>query len=75
MKKIRIKWASGNMPVVVCTRNDARYYLTKRELVDLRHEIDEFVKFYEDDFSDKRIDIEDEEYDFDWSDLHDKKDV
>lgn len=57
-KLTHVKWIGPNDPVVMITRNDARLYLTKRELVSLQEEIADFLAFYPDDFSPGKIDIE-----------------
>lgn len=57
-KKVHVKWIGPNDPMIRIVRNDARLYLTKRELLELRQEIKEFINFYSEDFSEDRIDIE-----------------
>jgi hypothetical protein len=56
-----VKWAGPNTPVVRLDRNNDRLYLNKRELVDLRDEINHFLKFYHDDFKKPNIDWIDED--------------
>ncbi len=56
--RVHVKWIGPNDPMVRIVRNDARLYLTKRELVALMHEIEEFTKYYSEDFSEARINIE-----------------
>ena len=59
MKKLtHVKWIGANLPMIKVRRNDARLYLTKLELKHLRSEIDEFIAFYADDFSEEKISID-----------------
>lgn len=51
-------WAE--YPFIRMTSDDRRLYLSKRELVALMHEIESFVHYYREDFTEERIDIEDE---------------
>ena len=62
----KVKWVSSNFPMVIVNRNDSRLYLTKRELVELKTEIEDFIAFYADDFEEPNIDygIYEEEFDF-----------
>lgn len=57
-RKVHIKWIGPNDPMIRIVRNNARLYITKRELVELMEEIESFVQYYRDDFSDERIDVE-----------------
>lgn len=57
---LRIKWAGPNTPFIELNRNDARLYPTKRELVAIHNGIREFMSQYPEDFTDSRIDLEDE---------------
>lgn len=72
-RRAHVKWIGPNDPMIIITRNDARLYLTKRELVALMHEIESFTHYYREDFTEEKIDIETpvEEYITDWP----KKDV
>jgi hypothetical protein len=73
-KKVHIKWIGPNDPMVRLGRNDARLYLTKRELFELGKEIKGFINFYPGDFSDTRIDIETPAEDFSmWATDYNKK--
>lgn len=54
----QVKWIGPNDPMIRIVRNDARLYITKRELVGLMHEIESFIHYYHDDFTEERIDIE-----------------
>lgn len=65
---IRVKWIAGNMPVIVVRRNDARLYITKRELVAIKEEIESFVEYYKDDFTEERIDDSPDD-NWEWNDL------
>lgn len=56
--KTHVKWVGPNDPMITVYRNDARLYLTKRELLDLRDRITGFIEYYKNDFSDERVDIE-----------------
>lgn len=60
------KWAGPNTPFIKYFippgLNEERLYLSKRELKDLANELNQFIEYYNDDFSDERIDIEDEPY-------------
>jgi hypothetical protein len=74
VKKVHVKWIGPNDPMIRVARNDARLYLTKRELLDLRNEITEFLKYYPDDFSAGRIDDETPPEDISvWAIDYDKK--
>jgi hypothetical protein len=57
-KLTHVRWVGPNDPTIRIIRNDARLYLTKRELVDLMKEIEEFVNYYREDFTSDRIDNE-----------------
>ena len=57
-RRVHVKWIGPNDPMIIVTRNDARLYLTKRELVALMHEIESFTHYYREDFTEEKIDIE-----------------
>lgn len=57
-----VKWAGPNTPYIRMISDDRRLYLSKRELSSLRDEIDAFISYYDKDFAEGRIDIEDESY-------------
>jgi hypothetical protein len=57
-KMVHIKWIGPNDPVVRIVRNDARLYLTKRELIALMQEIESFVDYYQEDFTEGKLDNE-----------------
>lgn len=57
-EKTKVKWIGPNDPMIRIVRNDARLYLTKRELYELRDEIDDFISYYRENFTKERIDIE-----------------
>jgi hypothetical protein len=65
---IRIKWAAPNTPFFELERNSQRFYPTKRELVSIRDAIKMFMKAYPEQFTDDRIDLEDEADDS-WGEL------
>lgn len=74
MKKTHVKWVGPNDPMIRIVRNDARLYLTKRELFELKEEIADFLAFYPDDFTDGRIDNETPPEDFSvWVTDYDKE--
>lgn len=50
-KLTHIKWIGPNDPMIIIKRNDARLYLTKKELFELQNEIKDFIDFYKEDFS------------------------
>ena len=60
-KPVHIKWAGPNTPVIKLNRNDTRLVLNKRELVELRDEINAFMKYYAKDFKKHNIDWIDDE--------------
>lgn len=62
---IKVKWASANTAVILVNRDDYRLYLTKSELAELGKEINEFINYYSDDFSENRIDYVDNLDDYD----------
>jgi hypothetical protein len=62
---VRVKWASANTPVILVNRDDSRLYLTKTELAELGKKINDFINYYSDDFSEKRIDYIDSYDDYD----------
>ncbi len=55
-KPVQIKWAGTNTPVIKLSRNDTQLVLNKRELLELRDEINAFMKFYAKDFKKPNID-------------------
>lgn len=59
-KLARVKWAGTHTPYVSLERTDERIYPTKRELVAMRDELDEFIKYYHESFQPHTIDLEDE---------------
>lgn len=61
-RRVHIKWAGPNSPYIRMMSDDRRLYLSKRELIALMHEIESFTHYYREDFSEERIDIEDEPY-------------
>lgn len=61
-EQVRVKWMAGNMPVIVVHRTDSRLYLTKRELVAIKEEIESFVDYYKDDFTEDRLDDNPNDY-------------
>lgn len=58
-KLTHVKWISSNIPAILLNRNDDRLYLTKLELKELRDEIDEFIKYYKEDFEEPNINWDD----------------
>jgi hypothetical protein len=62
-RHFHIKWAGPNTPYIRFCKNDERIYLSKRELVALGAEIESFTHYYQSEFMEDRIDIEDEPYD------------
>lgn len=58
---IRTKWASGHTVLIRNSRNEGRLCLTKRELTELRQDIDRFLSFYSQEFAVERIDEVDDE--------------
>jgi hypothetical protein len=75
-KLTHVKWISSNLPVVIVNRNDARLYLTKLELKELRDEIDEFIAYYKEDFEELNINWDDfEEFEsYNFGDEDEQKD-
>ena len=59
-RHFHVKWASPNTPFIRFCKNDERIYLSKRELVALAAEIDSFTYFYREDFTEEKIDIQDD---------------
>lgn len=51
------KWCTVNLPMIIQRRTDDRLYLTKRELVELRDDITEFINYYSAEFSEDQLDI------------------
>lgn len=72
-KLVKIKWISGVSPVIIVKRNDARLYINRRELIALKEEINDFINFYSDQFSEDKIDSEDTETDLEWNIIHDTR--
>lgn len=75
-KLTKIKWISGNTPVIIVNRNDARLYLTKQELLDLKAEITDFINYYNDDFSKAYVNnndptIDETDLEINWTKLED----
>ena len=60
-RPVRVKWAGPNTPVVIVDRNDQRLYITKAELVAMVEEIQDFIDYYQSDFSSGRINNTDDE--------------
>jgi hypothetical protein len=73
-KLTHVKWIGPNDPMIRIIRNDARLYLTKRELVSLMNEINGFTAYYHKDFTEERIDIDTplEEHIISWVKKNDK---
>lgn len=61
IRSTHVKWAGPNTPYIRVNRTDERLYLTKRELVGLMHEIESFVHYYREDFTEERIDYKDDD--------------
>lgn len=61
-RHVNVKWAGPNTLFIRMMKDDRRLYLSKRELVALMHEIESFVHYYREDFTEKQIDIEDDLY-------------
>lgn len=59
-KLSHVKWISANSPMIKLARNDSRLYLTKRELLSLRDEIDEFISYYSSEFVEPVLNYEDD---------------
>lgn len=55
-KPVQVKWAGSNTPVIKLNRNDTMLVLNKRELLELRDEINAFMKYYAKDFKKHNID-------------------
>ena len=60
-KPVQVKWAGSNTPVIKLNRNDTMLVLNKRELLELRDEINAFMKYYAKDFKKHNIDWIDDE--------------
>lgn len=58
-KPFHIRWAGPNTPYIRFFKGDKRIYLSKRELVALVDEIDDFTNYYRECFMKDRIDAED----------------
>lgn len=60
--EFRIKWAAHSLPMLVFSEpgkdnnDDVRIIMNKRDLHNIRREISEFIKFYEEDFSPENLD-------------------
>jgi len=54
----RVKWAAGTLPMLQFTGGDTdvRIVMNKRDLHNIKREILEFIKFYEEDFTPENID-------------------
>lgn len=61
-RRAHVKWAGPNTPYIRMMSDDRRLYLNKRELVAVMHEIESFIHYYREDFTEEHIDIEDEPY-------------
>lgn len=63
-RHIHAKWAGPNTPFVKISKDagldEQRVYLSKKEILALAEELNRFIDFYKEDFSESRIDIEDE---------------
>lgn len=57
-RKINIKWAGTHTPYIKFSDGE-EIFLSKRELVTLRNEIESFVNYYQENFTDDRIDLTD----------------
>lgn len=64
-RKFHAKWAGPNTPFIKYCKDSSseeRFYLSKRELKDLAIELNNFIQYYDKDFSEDRLDTEDEPY-------------
>jgi len=61
-KSIDVKWAGPNTPYISIERTGERVYPTKREILAMLQEIQEFVEYYKDNFSEGRLDYTDVDY-------------
>ena len=64
-KLTHVKWIGPHEPMVRILRNNARLYLTKKELVSLKNEITAFIELYGESFTDAQIDLETPPEDYD----------
>jgi hypothetical protein len=53
---VYVKWIAANLPCVGIRRTDERLYMSKRELLAMRDEINEFIAYYKDSFDSDNID-------------------
>ena len=53
---MHVKWVGPNSPAVVFSGSNTREFPTKRELLQMLSELQEFVKYYETDFEEMRLD-------------------
>ncbi len=53
-----VKWIGPNDPIIKIARNEARLYITKRELKDLHEKLSKFLDSYASEFTEERIDIQ-----------------
>lgn len=58
--EFRVRWAAHSLPVLIFStpgeEEDTRIIMNKRDLHNIRREISEFIKFYEEDFSPENLD-------------------
>lgn len=58
--EFRVKWAASSLPMIQFTRDsddtDIRIIMNKRDLHNIKREILEFIKFYEEDFTPENLD-------------------
>jgi len=59
-RHFHVKWAGPNTPYIRRNKDDERMYMTKRELVALAAEIESFTHYYRENFTEERIDLEDD---------------
>lgn len=57
---ISVKWASCNVPYIEFDQSGDRVYPSKRELLQMLKEIQEFVEYYKDRFKDPYLDFNNE---------------
>lgn len=57
----RVKWAGPNTALLISKQDGQRIYMTKKELIKLKAELNEFTDYYPEDFGPDRIDITDED--------------
>lgn len=67
--EFRVKWAASSLPVLMFSEpgkdDDVRIIMNKRDLHNIRREISDFIKFYEEDFSPENLDRSLTQDDFD----------